>query len=63
MLFCTFYLLVLNVAFISLFGYLLGQHGAFLVAIFNMATAFLISLYSFYVSAVLGDYSYYMFGS
>ena len=63
MLFTIFYLLILNIFFIGLFGYLLGQHGAFLVAITNMGTAFLISSYSFYISAILGDYSYYMFGS
>jgi hypothetical protein len=63
MLFCVFYLLFINIFFIGFFGYLLGQHGAFLVAIINMAAAFLISIYSFYISAFLGDYSYYMFGS
>lgn len=63
MLFCVFYLLSINIFFISFFGYLLGQHGAFLVAIINMATAFFISTYSFYISALLGDYSYYMLGS
>jgi hypothetical protein len=63
MFFSIFYLLIINIFFLGFFGYLLGQHGAFLVAIINMATAFFISIYSFYISAILGDYSYYMLGS
>ena len=43
MLISIFYLLSMIVFFIGFFGYLLGQHGAFLIAVLNMAVAFLFS--------------------